>query len=245
MSAGTLPEATTWRQVGKEMFFIFLPLVALFFFVENTPVMTVLIALIIIFRFVLIGQRNDWIFMAIGVIAGGGNDLLSMLKGVYYYTPQHILPAPIPVWMLFFWGHIFVAFRQLFRLPVYRDFTGQDNPWRIDARLVADIAVVVLFRVIIYNTVKNEPLPTLGYAAVLAVRLILLPPRPYEWKLMFMVMVLGPLFEGALIALGLYVYFDPVFMGMPAWLLIYWAFILPIFMKNIFDRAEVALARKG
>lgn len=58
---------------------------------------------------------------------------------------------------------------------------------------------------------------------------------------MGIVMVAGPIYEALLIRFGLYVYSDPVLLGMPAWLLIYWAFIIPIFMKGIFERVEESL----
>lgn len=215
---------------------------AIVILLKNPVPMSCAMVAIIVARFLCIGRRGDWLFLALGIVAGGGNDLLSMFKGVYYYTPRDFLNLPIPLWMLLFWGYVFVAFRQLFTIPVFGN-SAPDNPWRLDARLAADLAVVILFRIIIYNFVRHEPLPTIGYAAVLATRLLLIPPRKHEWLLMAAVMLIGPLVEAVLIHSGLYVYYDPVFFGMPAWLLIYWAFIIPIFMKGVFDRVEKALTR--
>jgi len=79
---------------------------------------------------------------------------------------------------------------------------------------------------------------------VLLLRLLVIPPKKHEWLLILAVMLLGPPFEAALIGFGLYVYFDPVLGGMPAWLLIYWIFAMPILLKGIFDRIEWGLARK-
>jgi hypothetical protein len=232
------------RQVLSEFVFLAAAVAAIAFFCQNTPVMSALAGVIIFTRFILIGRRYDWIFLLIGIVAGGGNDMLSMMKGVYYYTPPHELSIPIPLWLLLFWGYVFVSFRQLFGLPAFKGEGFGGGPWRIDARLIADLVVVISFRLIIYHFVKHEPIPTIGYAAVLAVRLMLIPPKPREWKLMAVVMIVGPVYEALLIGFGLYVYFDPVFLGMPAWLLIYWAFIIPVFMKGIFERVEEWLAVK-
>ncbi|MFA6449477.1 MAG: DUF2878 family protein [bacterium] len=232
------------RQVLSEFVFLAAAVAAVAFFCQNTPVMSALAGGIILARFILIGRRFDWVFLLIGIVAGGGNDMLSMAKGVYYYTPPHELAIPIPLWLLLFWGYVFVTFRQLFSLPAFRGEGFGGRPWRIDARLIADLAVVISFRLIIYHFVKHEPIPTIGYASVLALRLLAIPPKARDWKLMTVVMIVGPIYEALLIRFGLYVYFDPVFLGMPAWLLIYWAFIIPIFMKGIFDRVEEWLAAK-
>ncbi len=230
------------KQVLFELVFLAAAVVAVAFFCRNTPVMSALAAAVISARFILIGRRYDWIFLLIGVVAGGGNDMLSMMKGVYRYLPPHELSIPIPLWMLLFWGYVFVAFRQLFALPAFRGDGFGGKPWAIDARLIADLAVVIAFRIIIYHFVRHEPIPTIGYASVLALRLLVIPPKARDWKLMAVVMVAGPAYEALLILFGLYFYYDPVFLGMPAWLLIYWAFIIPIFMKGIFDRVEEYLA---
>ncbi len=76
-------------------------------------------------------------------------------------------------------------------------------------------------------------------------RLALVPPSLREIKLMAVVVPLGIFYETALIHLGLYIYHDPVFLGMPAWLMIYWAFMLPLFVKGIFERIEYTIADRG
>ena len=237
-----VPETTTPRRVGIEMYFLGMSLLAMSAYAQNTPVMTCLIVGNIALRFILMGRRYDWVYLLIGVAGGGGNDLMSMLKDVYYYTPKDVLP--IPIWMLLLWGHVFVAFRQFFRLPFFIGPELKGKPWRLDKRLIADIAVVVLFRVIIYNFVHKDPIPTYAFGAVLAARLILIPPKIHEWKLIAAIMILGPAYEAACIRFGLYVYYNPVFLGMPAWLLIYWVFIVPLFMGGIFERMEYSQAAK-
>ncbi len=240
---GTVPESTDLRQVLLDFFFLATAAVFMGFFGQNTPLMSVLIGVNIVARFLLIRRRYDWVFFLVGFVLGGGNDLASMARDVYRYTPTTILPVPIPFWMLVFWGQIFVAFRQLFQLPVFQSKPVSGNPWRPDLRLIVDISVFIILRVMIYFFVKHEPAPTIIFAAVVLVRLIVIPPRKNEWLLIAVCVVLGLSYEAVLIALGLYVYYDPVFLGMPAWLMIYWVFMIPIFAKGIFDRLEVTLAR--
>lgn len=237
-----VPESTTYRQVLLEFLFLWIAAAFVAFFGQNTPLMSALIGVTIIVRFLVIGRRHDWVFFMVGFVLGGGNDLISMARDVYRYTPNTFLPVPIPFWMLVFWGQIFVAFRQLFRLPVFQGPPIEGKPWKPDLRLVVDISVFVLLRVLIYLFVKQEPIPTIAFAAVVLLRFMVIPLKRNEWLLVAVTVVLGLSYEAALIAFGLYVYYDPVFLGMPAWLMIYWAFMIPIFMKGIFDRMEVSLA---
>lgn len=246
MENGEVPvESTTIKQVLLELLFLGTAALFIAFFCQNTPLMSVLIGVNIVARFLVIGRKNDWIFFLIGLFLGGGNDLMSMLRDVYRYTPPHLLPIPIPIWMLFFWGQIFVAFRQLFQLPLFQRPPIQGNPWKPDFRLVADISVFVALRVAIYLLVRQEPWPTILFAAIVALRFILIPPSKNEWLLVVLVTALGVGYEALLIAFGLYVYYDPVFLGMPAWLIIYWVFMIPVFMKGIFDRIETSLAARN
>lgn len=224
-----------------EAFFLVTAALVIAFFGQNTRAMSLLIPLNFAVRCFLLRRKHDWVFFLIGVIGGGGNDVLSMAKGVYYYTPPHELSIPIPLWMLIFWGHIFVFFRHLFKLPAFQNERGIENPWKIDARLSADIVTYLLLRIIIYNFVHSEPVPTIAYAVIILARLLLIPPPKNELKLLCVVMLIGPLYEAVLIKLGLYVYHNPVFLGMPAWLLLYWAFMIPVFTKGIFDRLEQSL----
>lgn len=238
------PESTTLKQVFGELLFMCTAAAFVAFFAQNTPLMTALIGLNIIARFLLIGRKRDWIFFAIGFVLGGGNDLLSMIRGIYEYTPAHLLPVPIPIWMLVFWGQIFVAFRQLFQLPAFQPAPMAGKPWRIDFRLIADIATFAVLRVIVYLFIGKEPLLTILYGAVVALRFLVIPPGRRDWLLIILVTALGVAYEGALVAFGLYVYQDPVFLGLPGWLIIYWVFMIPIFTKGIFDRIEVGLAAR-
>jgi hypothetical protein len=238
------PESTTMKQVLLE--FLFLAVAAGFvgLFGQNTPLMTGLICANIVARFIVIGRKNDWVFFLIGFVLGGGNDLLSMARGVYEYTPPHLLPLPIPIWMLLFWGQIFVAFRQLFQLEIFQSPVVPVRPWRPDLRLVADVVTFVVLRIIVYSLIEREPLLTIFYAGVVVLRFTVVPPKKREWLLIAAVTAAGVLYEAVLVAFGLYIYYDPVFLGMPGWLMIYWVFMIPVFMKGIFDRIEVTVIRR-
>lgn len=229
------------RQVFLEMYFLAVAALAVSAYMKDSTVMTAIIFANIALRFLLIGRRHDWMFFLFGLVAGGANDAISMAKGVYFYTVTDLLPIPIPVWMLFFWGHIFVAFRQLFLAPVFRDPPPAGRPWRLDRRLAADFITYALLRAAVYTLVRREPELTIVYAAILAVRLLVVLPTARELLLIAVTVSMGVAFEAVLIACGLYVYYNPVFLGMPAWLLMYWVFAIPLFAKGLFSRMEASL----
>ena len=192
-------------------------------------------------RFLLLNRRGDWVFFLIGVIVGGGNDLLSMSKGVYSYAAPTVLPVPIPLWMVVFWGQIFVSFRKLMR---FGPFLGPDQPPArlLDAPLALDLAVAVIYRMIIYRTAAIPWQPDALFAAILVTRLLLIPPKEHERKLLLAMLVIGPVYEMILIGAGLYRYQTGVLFGMPLWLIVYWVFVSRM-LKAIFDRVEHFLAR--
>lgn len=236
------PEAVGMKQFWLEVFFMLTALAAVRGFVQNTPVMSALIGINLAARFIFIRRKHDWIFFMIGFVAGGGNDLISMIKNVYYYTPKDVIP--IPIWMLVFWGHIFVAFRQMFQLKPFQAEEGKWPPLKLDARIAFDLATLIALRIVIYKFVRHEPTPAIAYASIIAARLLLMRPAKHELLLMMVVTPMGIAYEAALIKCGLYVYYDPIFMGMPAWLMIYWVFMLPVLVKGLFDRIEFSLAQK-
>lgn len=229
---------TTVKNIIKESVFLIIAVLIIAFFGQNTRAMSLLIPINFAARCLLLRRKHDWLFFIIGVIGGGGNDVMSMAKGVYYYTPPHELSVPIPLWMLIFWGHIFVFFRHLFKMSTFHNEQHYENPWKPDTRLAADIITYLLLRFVIYNFVHSEPVPAIAYVVIILARLLFIPPKKNDLKLLCVVMLIGPLYEAVLIKLGLYVYHNPVFLGMPAWLLLYWAFMIPVFTKGIFDRIE-------
>ena len=216
----------------------------IYFFAHRTYVMSGIMAAIIILRFALLNRRKDYIFFLIGLVVGGGNDLLSMYKGVYAYLPPHdFTDLPIPVWMLFFWGEIFVFFRKLMR---FGPFLGGNKHVEklIDLPLALDFVVVITYRLIIYRTASQPWHPDALFAVILIIRLLLAPPLSHERKLMLLMLFLGPLYEIMLIASRLYSYQTGVVFGMPLWLIIYWVFVVR-FLKAVFDRLENFLAGTG
>jgi hypothetical protein len=227
---------TTPRELYSEVAVMSAAVILVYFFYENTRLMSVIMAALMIGRFALLNRKGDWLFFVIGVVVGGGNDVMSMYKEVYQYTPKSILPVPIPVWMVLFWGQIFVSFRKLMRFGPFR---GPDQPPKrlIDAPLALDVLIAVAYRMIIYRTASEYWLPDALFAAILIARLLVFPPKDHERKLMLAMLVIGPLYEILLIGCGLYVYQTGVVFGMPLWLIIYWVFIIRV-LKAIFDRVE-------
>lgn len=205
-------------------------------FSQNTKIMSAIIAAIIIGRFVLFYRRGDAMIFLLGVVLGGGNDLMSMWRGVYFYTPETVLPVPIPVWMLFFWGQGFLFFRRLMRYPWF--LCEFDAPRRLlDPPLVLDLMIAAAFRMIVYKYAREPWLPDALYAAIFIPRLLLIPPLNHERRLMLTILALGPLYEIILIWSGLHVYHTGAVLGMPLWLIIYWVFISRV-LKAVIDWVE-------
>lgn len=234
---------TSRRELWGEAAVMAAAAAAIFGVGQDTPRMSWAMFFILAARFFLLSRRGDWLFFLLGFLLGGGNDLLSMWKGVYRYTPPTSLPVPIPVWMLFFWGEIFVAFRKVMRFGL---FCGpEERPARlVDLPLALDLVLAVIYRMIIYRTASQPWVPDALYASLLILRLLLLPPLPHERKLMLAMLAAGPFYEIVLITAGLYEYQTGVLFGLPLWLIIYWAFIIRA-LKAVFERVEYALAGKS
>ncbi len=232
-------ERTAYVSTGRELFseagvLLFTALV-IWFFNQRTPVMSIAMGLIIVFRFVFLNRRGDWVFLLMGIALGGGNDVMSMYKGVYWYTPPTILPVPIPVWMLFFWGEAFIFFRKLMR---YGPFLGPGGkPPAMDLPLAVDIGLFIIMRIIIYRWASTAWLPDAAFAGIMVARLLVLPPAAHERRLLIAILILGPAYEAVLIGCGLYVYRNPLILGVPLWLIIWWVFIFRV-LKAVTDRIE-------
>jgi len=216
---------------------------AIYYFGDKTRLMSIIIAVLILMRFSILNRKADWFFFVLGVILGGGNDILSMYKGVYHYVPGSFLSLPIPFWMVVFWGEIFIFFRKLCR---FGPFLGQLPGFQklIDIPITLDLFVAIIYRVIIYRLASRYWLPDALFASILILRLLLAPPKPNERKLMLTILLLGPLYEIFLIKSGLYEYQTGVIFGMPLWLIIYWVFIIR-FLKAIIDRIEFYFGKKN
>jgi hypothetical protein len=234
---------TTRNELLAEAGVMALAVAAVYFFHGRGALMPLMMAAIILGRFFFLNRRGDWIFFLLGVVLGGGNDLLSMYKHVYHYNAATVLPLPIPLWMVVFWGQVFVSFRKLMRFGPFKGPDRERLPV-IDAPLALDIAIAVIYRMIIYRTASVAWLPDALFAAILVVRLIIRPPESHERRLMLAMLVIGPLYEMLLIGCGLYVYQTGVLLGMPLWLIVYWVFIIRA-LKAVFDRVEIRLARPG
>lgn len=207
---------------------------------QRTGVMTVFIAVLLAVRFAVLYRRGDVLVFILGVILGGGNDLLSMWQGVYRYTPPTLLPVPIPGWMVVFWGEAFLFFRRLMR---YRPFLADDSVKQgLDLPLALDLLMVIPLKRMLYHYAAVPWVPDLVFAAALLLRYLIAPPQTHERRLLLTILILGPFYEALLIAAGLYVYQHGIVLGMPVWLIVYWLYIFRV-LKAIIDRLELRIAR--
>ncbi|MHA1357339.1 MAG: hypothetical protein ACTSRC_04445 [Candidatus Helarchaeota archaeon] len=217
-----------------------------------TWIISIIFLINLCFRFALVNERGDWLFFLLGVALGGGNDLFSMLNGVYHYTSITILPylnGLLPLFQILFWGQVFLLFRKIYHIHIFKgDAFKKTGPllqgW-IDYRLIADIILFIVLRIIIYNTFLLDAwIPTVLYALAIIIRLAIFRPRCNE---LFIIAILpyAYLFEGLMVSFGLYVYINPVFLGLSGWLLIWWLFLVPFLLKEIFDRLDYLLIRNS
>jgi hypothetical protein len=252
------PPQTPTQRLMWEIFFLFPILVGVFFFgkaasmdVKYTWYLTIIFGINLIFRFVLVNQKGDWFFYIFGVIAGGGNDLLSMINGVYNYTSVTIIPALnglMPLWMILFWGQVILLFRKIFAIPALRGvkFTksGKFFGGWADKALIFDCFLLISLRAVIYHFYLANPwIPAAIYFIGIMIRFILFPPKRNQW-LIIATLPYAYVFEGLLVEFGLYEYYYPAFLGMPGWLFLWWVFLVPIFVKELFDRFEYIIENK-
>lgn len=217
-----------------------------------TYIITIIFGINLIIRFLLVNERGDWFFYLFGVIAGGGNDLMSTMNHVYNYTSKTIIPilnGLLPIWMILFWGQIFLLFRKIFNIKILK---GQDfkkngeffNGW-VNKQLIIDILILIFLRIVIYKTYMLEFwIPAILYAFAICVRFFIFHPKRYELYIIG-ILPYAFIFEGLLVLFGLYEYINPIFLGMPLWLFYWWIFLVPIVLKEIFDRLEFLLRAKA
>ncbi|HME52259.1 MAG TPA: hypothetical protein VKM55_08575 [Candidatus Lokiarchaeia archaeon] len=250
--------ATSERRLGSEIIFL-LPIIVVVGVlgrlagtsVVYTIILTIIFTINIIVRFLLVNEKYDWIFFVLGIIAGGGNDLASQVNGIYRYTSLTLLPflqGLMPVWMIVFWGQVFLLFRKVFHVAWFKGkgFAKDGRFFRgwLSTRLLADIIVLVVLRIIIYRTFMDPLIPAAIYGGIIVARLLLFRPRKNELLIMA-ILPYAFMFEGLMVTFGLYVYYNPVFMGLPAWLLLWWAFLVPLLLKQVFDMIEYVIAKKA
>lgn len=196
-------------------------------------------------RFLMVNNRGDWMFYLLGVVAGGGNDLMSMIRGVYGYTSVSFIPfldGLMPLWMILFWGQVFLLFRKIFDIawfkgePFRRE--GEFLKGWLNKTLIFDLLVLIVLRFAIYNTYDMEMwIPASIYAVVITIRLLIIPLKRNELALVA-ILPYAFMYEGLLVTFGLYEYINPVFLGMPLWLFLWWVFLIPTIIKEVFDRME-------
>jgi len=217
-----------------------------------TVILTIIFSVNILVRFLLINQKGDWIFFVFGVIAGGGNDLMSMMREVYNYTSVTILPflnGLLPLWSIVFWGQVFLIFRKMFNIEWFKgeDFQkdGKFLKGWVDYELIIDLILIVILRIIIYSTYNLDMwIPALFYAIFIMARLFIFRPKKNQ-LLIIAVLPYAFIFEGLMVIFGLYIYINPMILGMPLWLILWWIFLVPIVLKELFDRIEYILKERS
>ncbi len=254
-----LPPETPEQRLIVEVCFLVIMTVVIGLFgryaaidVTYTFIIGICFAINLVIRFALANEKGDWAFFTLGVIGGGGNDLISMINGVYDYTSLTIIPfleGLMPLWMIFFWGQIFLLFRKIFNLAWFKgeEFKKDGKLIRgwVDFKLIFDIGLILILRFAIYNTYKLDFwIPALIYAAGIGVRFLIFPPKKNE-LLIIAILPYAFIFEGLMVVFGLYIYQNPVFLELPLWLMLWWIFLVPIFVKEIFDRVEYILTQKS
>ena len=247
-----LPPKTPRQRLSAEVFFLIIMTIIIGLFgrasSENvlfTIIITVFFIINLSLRFLITYEKGDLYFFIFGVIAGGGNDLMSMINGVYNYTSITIiawLSGLLPMWMILFWGQIILLFRKVFNLKWFKGNRYQkDGSWFsgwVDNKLILDIILLICLRIIIYNTYTMDFwIPSLIYGLAIVFRFLLYRPKKNELLIIF-ILPYAFLFEGLMVSFGLYVYINPIFLGMPLWLFLWWIFLVPIVLKEIFDRME-------
>jgi len=249
--------ATPARRLGSEIMFLLPIIIFVGVFghlaaqnVVYTIILTIIFSANIITRFLLVNEKGDWIFFVLGIAAGGGNDLISQINGIYHYTSLTVLPflqGLLPVWMIAFWGQVFLLFRKVFHVEWFQGPSfakdGRFLHGWLSTRLLVDIIVLVILRIAIYRLYMDPVFPAAVYGGIIIARLLLVRPRKNELLIMA-ILPYAFMFEGLMVTFGLYVYYDPVFMGLPAWLLLWWAFLVPLLLKQVFDMMEYAIVKK-
>lgn len=231
------PYQATWRDLLAEAGVMILAAGAMAV-LGQTKWMTVIIPGLIAVRFLFLYRRGDVAIFVLGLVLGGGNDIMSMWKEVYFYTPETSLPVPIPLWMVLFWGEAFLFFRRLMRFPTF--VADQSVSFPVDLPLVLDLAILIPLKMALYRTASVDWQPDAIFAAALLIRYIIAPPLRHERRLLLTILVLGPLYEIVLVWSGLYVYQHGIVFGMPLWLVVYWLYIFRV-LKAIIDRFELSL----
>lgn len=210
---------------------------------NNELAMTCFIITNLVARYILARRPGDGRALALGIVAGGGNDLMSMIKGVYAYTPPHILPWPIPVWMILFWGQVFLLFARVFDSPAFA-IARPLPPLRQDRRLWLDLALILILKMTLYRVAADPLIPNAVAAGLLIVRCVAAFPDAGERRLLALTLLAGPAYEVLLIRLGLYHYTHGYVLGMPPWLLAFWALSI-LLARNVMARLAPAKQAQG
>jgi hypothetical protein len=207
---------------------------------RNAPMMRTLVTVVLAARFAMLYRRGDVFVFLTGALLGGGNDLLMVCWNVCHYNAPTVLPVPFPDWMILVWGEVFLFFRRLMR---FRPFLGPADGALpgTDWALLLDLAILIPLKIVLFRYSATPWIVGTVLGSTLLVRYLVIAPPLHERRLLLAILVLGPAYEFALVASGLYVYGHAAVFGMPVWLPAYWIYVFRV-LKTLDDRLELRLA---
>lgn len=235
------------------------------FAANRLHLMQAIVAAVIAGRFILlaltraedrrISMRTEIIFYLICTLFGAFNDWNSVCnKRIYDYTVPFEDPiSTIPFWMLAYWGLIlrFVA-----RLTWWERLGPPDRPSDLlcigkftisngTAKVLAQLAVVVLTRQTIYRFYLDPWLSWIPFTLALIVFITFFKPTKHDLKLSSIFLIGGPLIEALYIKVGhLHWYHLGIIGGVPLWIILWWVVIV-IIWKDLSGRMVRGLEGAG
>jgi hypothetical protein len=165
---------------------------------------------------------------------GGFNDWNSVVHHqIYDYTVPADIPllSTIPTWMLLFWG---LVLRALFTLYRWRGLSPEKTP-RDDVflgrhvtiawlKVAVQLGIIVATRQAIYRLFDDPIASWIPFAAALLIWALLCRPGAHAFRVLGIMLVLGPIVEAIYIRLGrLHQYHLGIFFGVPIWIMLWWA----------------------
>jgi hypothetical protein len=216
---------------------------------DQLSLMTVLVPTVVLARFLAwarlpIDQREHRLrvevaFFAVCTAIGAFNDWSSVVRyRIYDYTvPYDLEISTIPLWMLLFWGMILRFVATLARWSRLHPLVCSDDRLvglaprsvRPGVRVVALVAFVLITRAGIYRWYDEPIWSWLPFAVALVVYPLLFPIGRGDLALAGLAVVAGPLIEILYIGVGgLHRYHQGVLAGVPVWIVLWWALIVPI-----------------
>lgn len=216
--------------------------VAIAFLAQRLAFMTAFVPAVILLRFIAWSRLSpeerggalapEIAFFAICTLLGGFNDWNSVVNHqIYNYTVPHYFPgfSSIPIWMLLFWGMILRFLVTLFRWRRLAPPERVRNTFRFSSReapgskVAAQLALILITRQFIYRLWDDPIFSWLPFLIALVVYWALFETSRYDWVILGLFLVGGPLIEVLYIQVGdLHWYHHGWIGGVPLWIALWW-----------------------